>query len=318
MKKFLTLLLAAALAASFAACQAKPSAGPSVEPSAASSGKPVVIGALPSIDVMPMVIADEQGFFKAHGITFKLELFKSSKDRDAAFQAGQLDGMCCDLMSLAIYQNAGIDLRATGMTEGEYLLVAGKSSGITDVAGLKGKSVAISEKTLIEYNLDRMLDVAGLKPEDVTKTAVPAVPTRLELLNGGKVDAAVLPEPYGTFAIADGGVKLSSATGIGLYPSIIGMEKKTIDTRHADLAAFYAAYAEGVDYLNAHPVSEYEDLVIKTVGYPENMKGKIVLPTFHQSRLPKDDELQAAIDWAAAKGLGPADLKPAALVDQIS
>ena len=84
------------------------------------------------------------------------------------------------------------------------------------------------------------------------------------------------------------------------------------------LQRLYAAYAEGVDYLNAHPVSEYEDLVIKTVGYPENMKGKIVLPTFHQSRLPKDDELQAAIDWAAAKGLGPADLKPAALVDQIS
>ncbi len=302
MKRLCALVLAALLALPLTACGAK------------TEGRELVIGALPSIDVMPFVIAQQQGFFKAHGVTFRLELFQSSKDRDAAFQAGKLDGMCCDLMSLCIYQNAGIDLRATGMTEGEYWVVAGKSSGIQSVADLKGKSVAISEKTLIEYVLDRTLEASDLTADDVTKTAVPAVPTRLELLNAAQVDAAVLPQPYGTFAVNDGATLLSAATGIGLYPSIIGMTKETVDARGEDIAAFYAAYAEGVEYLNAHPISEYEQLVIDTVGYPAEMKGKIELPEYHQSRLPTEGELQDAIDWATAKGLCPDTLTPDALV----
>ena len=61
------------------------------------------------------------------------------------------------------------------------------------------------------------------------KTAVPAVPTRLEMLNAKQVDAALLPEPYATLALNDGGTALCSATGIGLYPSVIAFPKQAID-----------------------------------------------------------------------------------------
>lgn len=302
MKKTLIVLLALLLLLPLSACATKP------------SDKTLTIGALPSIDVMPFVIAEQQGHFKKYGVNFKLELFKSAKDRDAAFQAGTLDGLCCDEVAVCIYQNAGTDLKITGMTDGEYVLVAGKNSGIKTMADMKGKSVAISEKTLIEYTLDSILAKNGMQAADVVKTAVPAVPMRLEMLNEAKADAALLPEPFATFAINDGGIALSSATGIGLYPSVIAFTKQTIDARRADIAAMYKAYNDGVDYLNSTPIATYEDLIIKTVGYPENMKGKIVLPKYTKNNLPLQGDLQAVISWAAAKGLCQGTLDAKGLV----
>jgi NitT/TauT family transport system substrate-binding protein len=305
-KKALTALLILLLLLPLAACSA-----------AGKTGKTLTIGALSSIDVMPFVIADQQGYFKKAGVDFKLELFKSAKDRDAAFQAGTLDGICCDEVAVCIYQNAGTDLKITGMTDGEYVLVAGKGSGIKSLADIKGKSVAISEKTLIEYTLDTILTKSGMLAADVKKTAVPAVPTRLEMLNAGKLDAALLPEPYATLAINDGGIKLASATGIGLYPSVIAFTSSVITARHSDIAAMYKAYNDAVDYLNSTPIASYEDLLIKTVGYPEDMRGKIVLPKFTKDNMPKQGDLQAVIGWAAAKGLCQASLDPKKLVSDV-
>lgn len=277
----------------------------------------LTLGALPSIDVLPFVIAEKQGYFKKYGLDFNLQLFQSAKDRDAAFQAGALDGMCCDEVAVCIYRNAGTDLVITGMTDGEYALVAGGNSGIKSIPELKGKTVAISEKTLIEYILDCMLVKNGLQNTDAVKTAVPAVPVRLEMLASGQADAALLPEPFATFAANGGGVRLCSATQIGLYPSVIAFTKQVIAARRGDIAAMYKAYNDGVDYLNGTPVSSYEDLIIKTVGYPEDMKGKIKLPQFTKDNLPKAADLQAVIDWAVDKGLCTSELKPGDMVERI-
>lgn len=306
LKKALALLLLMLMLIPAAACKAVD-----------SMAETLTLGALPSIDVLPFVIAEQQGYFKKHGVNVKLELFQSAKDRDAAFQAGALDGFCCDEVAVCIYRNAGTDLKITGMTDGEYVLVAGKAPGIASVSGMKGKSVAISENTLIEYVLDKILEKDGLTPADVVKTAVPSVPARLELLNAGKADAALLPEPYAALAVNDGGTALASATGIGLYPSVVAFTRQTIDGRRRDIAAMVAAYDDAVDYLNSTSITDDEDLIIKTVGYPESMKGSIKLPTFTKNRLPPAADLHAAIAWASAKGLCKDSLDPKDMVEDV-
>ena len=282
-----------------------------------NAARPLTVGALPSIDVLPFVIAGKQGYFKKYGVEFKLELFKSSKDRDASFQANALDGLCCDEVAVCIYQDGGTDLVITGMTEGEYVLVAGKDTGIKSIADMKGHTVAISENTLIEYTLFKILEKNGMKVQDVETMAVPPLAVRLEAVNSGLSDMALLPEPFATFAENEGGVRLQSATGIGLYPSVIAFPRQMIDGRRADIAAMYKAYNDAVDYLNSTPVSEYEDLVIETVGYPEEMRGKIKLPVFTKDAMPGEGDLPAVIEWAAAKGLCKPDLDADKLVELV-
>ncbi|MDP4089856.1 MAG: MetQ/NlpA family ABC transporter substrate-binding protein [Bacillota bacterium] len=307
-KKTLSLFSAVILAVSLTACSSK---------NGTDQGQSLTFGLMPSVDAVPFIIADEKGFFKEQGINVKLEVFKSAKDRDAAFQAGSLDGIIGDEVAVCLYQNADFDVKITGITDGDFMLVAGKDSGIKTISDLKGKSTAISEKTVIEYTLDRILEKSGMQSGDITKSAVPAIPTRLEMLRNGKTDAALLPEPFSTLAVKDGGILLGSANKEDMYPSVSAFTQKAIASKNTDIKSFYKAYNKAVEYINSTPVSEYEATVIKAVGYPEDMKGKISLPKFRSNRLPSDEELKDAIDWSTKKGLIKKTLTPKDLVNDI-
>ncbi|MBC8062904.1 MAG: ABC transporter substrate-binding protein [Clostridiaceae bacterium] len=314
MKKILTLFVASMVVVSMSACS-------SVKEKESDTSKPKMqilnIGAINSVDVVPIVIADQKGYFKKQGLEVRFQPFKSPSDRDAALQAGSLDGLITDEIGICLYENGGLDVRITGITDGNFILVAGADSGIKEVKDVKGKSVAISEKTSIEYTLDKILEKNSMSPKDVKKTVVPAIPTRFEMLRNKKVDLALLPEPFATLAIKEGGIAIASASKLGTYPSVTAFTQKSIDNKSNEIKAFYKAYNETVNYINSTPISEYEDTVIKTVGYPEEMKGKIILPKFRQNILPTEEGLKAVIDWTTNKGLVKKVLNPKDLINSI-
>lgn len=310
LKKLLTILTSAALILSLTACT-------KAEENKTAEKQNLTFGMMGSIDSVPYVIAKEKGFFEKAGVDVDIETFKNSKDRDAAFQSGSLDGVICDEVAISLYQNADFDVKITGITDGDFMLIAGAKSEINSLNDLKDKSVAISEKTSIEYTLDKILEKNSLNPKDVEKSVVPAIPTRLEMLNNGNVDAALLPEPFSSMAISSGGTLLGSASNLASYPSVSAFTQKSINDKADEVKAFYKAYNEAVDYINSTSISEYEDLIIKTVGYPDDMKGKIKLPAFRKNTLPKDEEIQEAIDWCIDNKLITKTLTPNDVVNDI-
>lgn len=309
-KKILSILTATSLVFSLTACS-------SVKGNATVPKKTLNFGAMSSIDAVPIVIANEKGFFKKEGVDVNLQSFKNSKDRDAAFQAGSIDGVICDYIAISLYQNADFNVKITGATDGDFMLIAGAKSGIKTINDIKGKSVAISEKTSIEYTLDKILENNCFEPTDVKKSIVPAIPTRLEMLKNNKVDAALLPEPFSSLAISDGGILLGSASNLASYSSVTAFTQKSINDKSNEIKAFYRAYNEAVDYINSTPISEYEATIIKAVGYPDTMKGKIKLPKFKKNTLPTNADVQSAIDWTVKNGLVKKTLNPKDLMSDI-
>lgn len=310
LKKLLFIITSCALVLSLSACS------PAKE-ATTNSKQTLNFGAMSSVDAVPIVIANEKGFFKKEGVEVNFESFKNSKDRDAAFQGGNLDGVICDEIAISLYQNADFNVKITGATDGDFMLISNPESGIKSVNDIKGKSVAISEKTSIEYSLDKILEKNSLEPNDVEKSIVPAIPTRLEMLRNNNVDAALLPEPFASLAIKDGGILLGSAGNLNVYSSVTAFTEKSIDDKSSEIKAFYKAYNEAVDYINSTPISEYEDIIIKTVGYPDDMKGKIVLPTFRKNVLPSEAEVKSAIDWTIKNRLVKKTLNPKDLMNAI-
>ena len=299
------LLTGVLLALSLAACAAKPA-----EPQA------LRIGVMYSSDIIPLAVIEDQKLDERHGFDLQMEVFSSAKDRDAALQAGELDGVFTDFVGVCIYQNAGLDVRVTGMTDGDYLLLAGKDTGIRSLADAAGGSIAISENTLIEYALDFLLEEDGYGADYLKKELVPRIPDRLELLRTGGVQLCLLPEPFATIAKRDGAALLGSANASGLYPAVSAFTGGALEKKADAIARFYAAYDEAVDYVNNTPVSEFEDVVIEGAGFPEELRGGIELPTFRKNALPDPADLQRAIDWAAAKGLCDGSLTPADLLGE--
>lgn len=313
-KKAIALYIALMIIASLTACSAPSQGGET------GGGKPAQtlnFGAIGSVEVIPIIIAEEKGYFEKEGLDVNFQSFKSAKDRDAAFQSGNLDGIICDLIAVTLYQNADLDVKITGFTDGNFMLVANPESGIKSIGEMNGKSVAISEKTCIEYTLDTILEKNNLDPKDVEKAVVPAIPTRLEMLRTKKVDAALLPEPFSTLAIREGGILLGSANDLGIYTSVTAFKQEAIDSKSDEIKAFFKAFNQAVDYVNSTTISEYEDLIIKVVGYPPDMKGKIELPRFRKNVMPEEADIKAVIDWAKKNNLLTKELEPKDLVSNV-
>lgn len=274
-----------------------------------SEMKKLSFGAMSSIDIVPIVIAQEKGYFEEEGLDLDFQLFTAAKDRDAALQAGALDGLIADEIAISIYQNSGIDMKITGQTNGAWTLVVGKDSGIDNLSGLKNKKMAISENTMIDYLSDYIATENGVSADEIEKVAIPAMPARLEALNNKQVDAAILPAPFDDTAVADGGKALAKIDNADITISAFGFTQEEIDTNGDAIKAFFAGYNKAVEYMQNTDIKEYEDILIKTVGYSEDTRGNIVLPELKLNYLPKVENVQAVFDWSKKKGIIDKDLK---------
>lgn len=276
----------------------------------------LTLGLMPSIDAIPFIIAHEQGFDQQHGVNLNIEMFKSAKDRDVAFQAGKLEGISADLIALAIYNQADLNVKATSTTFGEYALLTGNDE-VQEVKDLQGKSVILSKNTSTQYSVAMMLEQAGISEDDVTVTEVPQIPTRLELLKNKKSDGAILPEPYVTMGQVAGLRVLNTTTQAGINPFILAFPQDIIDEKSEEIAAMYAAYDDAVAYLQSHEQSEYIDIVIDVVGYPKDMKDEIKLPNYVPAYQVNDDDVNMAFEWAKKKGLLSKDIKPEEVISDV-
>lgn len=274
------------------------------ETAAETPAEPVTVslGLLPSIDAIPFIIAHEQGFDKAHNVNLDIQTFKSAKDRDVAFQAGKVDGLSADLVAISIYNEAGLDVKITSTTTGEFDLLTGNDA-VKEVKDLKGKTVILSKNTSTQYTVAMMLKQAGLTEDDITVTEVPQIPTRLELLKNNKADAAVLPEPYVTMGKSAGLRVLSSTHSAGVNPFVLAFPQSAIDAKGQAIRDMYTAYDEAVAYMKSHDQSEYIDLIIKEVGYPDTLKDEIKVPEYLPAYQVDVKEVEAAFAWAREKGL---------------
>ena len=189
-----------------------------------------------------------------------------------------------------------------------FFLLAGKDTGITSISDVRGKSIGISENTLIDYQLDAILHNHNMELADVVTEIVPRMPDRLEMLQQGNLDFALLPEPFSTLALTNGAIQLGSANENGFYPAVSAFSQKAIDDKAEAIQKLYQAYDEAVQYMNETDISKYEDIVIEKAGYPENMAGSIDLPNFRKNTLPPKEDIETAIKWASERDLCSPDL----------
>ena len=110
-----------------------------------------------------------------------------------------------DLLAVALIRQGGTPVKAVSLAmgttpeEGRFAMLAAPGT-IESVDELKGKKIAISKNTIIEYVADQMLLAKGIKPQEVQKVNIAKMPLRAEMLLQGEVTAAVLPDPLAVHA----------------------------------------------------------------------------------------------------------------------
>ena len=265
--------------------------------------QPITIGLMPDTDSLPFIIAKEKGYFAEEGIEVNIQQYKSAMDRDSALQSGNLDGAVSDMLAVAFAKTGGFDVKVTSFTDGSYKLIASKESGINNVKALAGKDVAVSRNTIIEYVTDQILAKEGMDSESIDKVIIPQIPTRLEMLQNGKLAAATLPEPMASIAVSNGCMYVTGSDALGINPGVIMFTAKTVDNKKDEIAAMYRADNKAVDYLNNTSRDEYIDLVVEKGGFPSAAKEALKLPEYHKAALPKESDVIECIKWLNNKGL---------------
>ena len=265
--------------------------------------KPLVVGLMPDTDSLPFVIAKEKGYFDEEGLSVDLQQYKSAMDRDSALQSGGLDGAISDMLAATFAKDGGFDVKVTSFTDGSYKLIASEESGAHLAKDLEGKDVSVSRNTIIEYVTDRILAKEGMAESSINKVIIPQIPTRLEMLQHGKIAAATLPEPMASIAVKNGGVFITGSDELGINPGVILFTEKSAGDKKAEIQAMYRAYNKAVDYLNDTDPAAYMELVIEKGGFPPSAKDALRLPKYHHAALPKESDVTDCVTWLVEKQL---------------
>ncbi len=262
-------------------------------------------------DAFPLYVALEEGYFKEEGLSVTIQPFKSSSEESQAISAGSVQIAMNDLIVESLLKKEGTDMRSIAMAlgatpqEGRFVIVGAPGKNITTPDQLKGKKIAISTNTMMEFLSDSYLQHFHLKPSDVSYINMPNLLLRTEtLLQGQDFDAAILPDPLATLALAKGGTAVidDAKLGVNYSQSLIMSRQDWLQAHPQEAQAFLRAYNKAIEAINKNPEA-YRALLGKTCRIPEPMLATYPMPTFTAQSLPSDEEVQRVQHWLVQKGL---------------
>jgi NitT/TauT family transport system substrate-binding protein len=279
------------------------------------------IAVLPILDALPMHVAQAQGYFEDRNLTVELVPVNSGPERDQLMQSRQVDGMINEIVSVIFYNQSDTEVvivrfaRAASADSPVFSILAAADSGIETVQDLAGVEIGISEATVIDYMTDRVLQHAGLAPDEINTVAVPRIPDRLSLLQSGELPAATLPDPVTELAVLQGAkVIIDDSTLPEVGTSVITFSKEAIEQKPEAIRSFLAAIEYAVTDLNTTPES-FTPLLSELGIVPPPLMESFVLPPYVTASVPTEAQWQDALDWALEKGMISSKPSYAASVD---
>lgn len=225
---------------------------------------------------LPWRVAHDEGYFAEQG--FDVEFVRgevteerqsastidlATSDKESALVRDEIDvysacewGVIKRVSELGSGKIIG-NRRTVGITHDFYVL---PDRGLNALSDLAGVPVAVNFNSGSQYAaIEALEDV--LQPDDIKVVHFGAPFKRFEALISGKVEVAVLMEPYSTLAEVHGAVKISDYPGRGGW---IGSDQLSEE----ELGRFYTAVRQGVEALNADP-QKYRDVLVDSLKqYP--------------------------------------------------
>ncbi|MEV5998834.1 ABC transporter substrate-binding protein [Streptomyces griseomycini] len=287
-RRLLIGLTAVSVLAATTACGSSDGGG-AADGNASSGGTTTVkVGLIPIVDVAPLYLGQEKGFFGERG----LKLSFSSAQGGAAIVPGVTSGQFqfgfSNMTSLMIARSNDVPVKAvangiasTGVVgkDFEALTVKGDSP-ITSAKELEGRKVAINTlKNINETAVRASVRKAGGDPDEVefVEMAFDQMPAALD---GGRIDAAMVVEPALATIKNQGGREISSPM-VDIAPELTVAMYFT-STKYARenpeiVEKFQEATAESLAYADSHP-DEVREIVTTYTKIPADVLAKVTLP----------------------------------------
>ncbi|EIK52194.1 hypothetical protein YO5_01379 [Stutzerimonas stutzeri TS44] len=250
------------------------------------------VGYIRVMDDAQAMVAHEAGLYAKHGLDVELVEFSSGTDLIKAIIGGQLDTGVLGFTNAVAWASKGADLKVVGgAQQGYHSILVREQTGIADVAGLKGHSLASQREGSTADAVLRgvTLKAAGLKPSDVNIMGVsPAV--AVQSLVSGRVDAAFLFEPYDRIAQLVAPVKQVYEIGeVWPFPCMVVITSgDTLAKRKDEVWKSLDAQRDAISLLEQQPAEAAKLIADYFIAEP-------TLKTLKRGELPRETVIEEAI-----------------------
>jgi NitT/TauT family transport system substrate-binding protein len=269
------------------------------------------VGVIPVDSASEAFYAVDMGFFKKQGLDVELQVMQNGAAIAAAVAGGSLDVGFADLISIASAHARGLPfvylaptLLNTTTLPTVSILVNG-TGPIREAKDFNGKTIAVNGiNNITMVPIEAWIDKSGGDSKSVKWLELP-IPAENDAVTMGKVDAAIIGEPFITFGL-DKGLRAISVEKNAIAPryALAGFmtTKEWAAKNPASAAKFIAAIKETAQWANSNRAAT-APILAKYTKLPLPVVERMRRGDFAETLLVSD--FQPVIDAAAKYGVLP-------------
>jgi NitT/TauT family transport system substrate-binding protein len=254
-----------------------------------------------SLSILPLIVADERGFFADEGL--EVEWVDMRADLSVSALINGEVGYSTSGTAVPRAAATGIDLKSVIVVNDrpQHGLVA--QPEIADVRSLRGKTVALASRgDLVDVALQSILLGHGLQPGDVEVLVVGGNdPNRILALKSKQLDAAIIGVPFDLQMAREGFKYLAAARDyVALTAVAVSVTPRKLAEAPAEVERVVRATLRGLRHVHG----QRDDVVRILIDYynvDSDLAGvayDAVIRTFPENGLPADGALEKAIELA--------------------
>lgn len=171
------------------------------------------VAVMPIEDCLPLYLAEQRGLGDTLGLKLKLLRYDALMDIDTAYILRHADVAWEDSFRLAQYHRQTPNFATDSAlkepdtlwmpTEGRWCFIASRKGKIKKLKDLNERMVGITRWSLADTLCNIVVNQAGVNQQDVYRPQINNVKLRMRMLRENLLDAAILPEPYASWAKAE-------------------------------------------------------------------------------------------------------------------
>ena len=279
--------------------------------SGAAETATVTLGLIPIIDVAPVHLGIQQGFFEDEGIELELSAGQGGAAIIPGIVGGSLDVGFTNNLSLVIASAQGLPLQvvtsgvdSTGDPALDPFTISTADPAITRPADLAGKRVAVNAVNSIGDSVVKAsVEADGGDPDSIQFVEL-AFPNMTAAMTAGDVDAAWLVEPFVTIGAPQGvrvlTTPLNDFTDVTMEVSSYATSAQCATKNEDVLARFRTAMDKSLEYAQQNP-DAVRAILPTYLDMPAELAAKLRLPEWNTE--VSRETLEVFSDLADQNGL---------------
>ncbi|MBR5687984.1 MAG: ABC transporter substrate-binding protein [Prevotella sp.] len=258
------------------------------------------VGVTPTLDCLPVFLADELGIFDRLQADVRLVRFNAHMDGDERLLNKSIDGTISDLIRAERLKAKGLALEYSIATNTYWQLITNRLARITQLNQLGDKMLAITRYSATDYLGNLAVDSAKPK-NNVYRIQVNDVMIRLKMLETNSMDALLLTEPQATQARNAKHPVLMDSRDKDLHLGVFAFRTGALrdNTKRQTLDKFITAYNQACDSLNINGFKHYSDIVMRNCLIDKKILKALPKMKYEHAAPPREKDIQTAknVKW---------------------